>query len=317
MNAHSEDVLAYLVNDACVLAAHWEQAPFFSTDLPGLGSVFSLETVEQLIFSGALPLPCVRLFRDGAALPVDRLGRPAERAASTRERLVDGAAVLAELARGATLVVEELQTYCPPLAEFTAALTARTGYRTYCAAFVTPTTSRGVDPHYDTASVFIRQLDGSKRWRVAKPPQRWPAHEWSSRTDVNTEAVLEVELQAGQCLYIPRGFIHSGVATEQASVHLSIGLVPPTWAALLRRLTETALSDEPFREALPYGFAAMDDAKLHVLLAERIAMLGERLEHLADGAAGTRALAQVKPKPSDRAFVPGSLRSALADPLAE
>jgi len=316
MNAHSDDALAFLVNDACVLAENWEQAPFVSTDLPSLSGVFSLEIIEQLIFSATLPLPCVRLFRGGAALPTGRLGRPAERGATTRERLADGPAVVAEVARGATLVVEELQTYCPQLARFTEALTARTGYGTYCAAFATPADSRGVDPHYDTASVFIRQLDGSKRWRVARPPQRWPVRECSSRTDVNTEVVLEVELRAGQCLYVPRGFIHSGVATQEASVHLSIGLVPPTWAALLRRLTETALADEPFREALPYGFGAMDDAKLRVLLAERVAMLGERLDQLADGVAGTKALAQAKPKPSDGPPAPGSLRAALAGPPA-
>jgi lysine-specific demethylase/histidyl-hydroxylase NO66 len=314
MSAHSEDALAFLVSDPLVLAENWEQAPFVSTELPGLSDVFSLETIEQLIFSGSLPLPCVRLFLDGATLPVSRLGRAAERGATTRERLVDGAAVLAEIARGATLVVEELQTYCPALARFTEALTSGTGYRTYCAAFVTPAASRGVEPHYDTASVFVRQLDGSKRWRVARPPQRCPVREWSSRTNVNTEVVLEVELGAGECLYIPRGFIHSGVATDQASMHLSIGLLPPTWGALLRRLTETALADEPFREALPYGFAAMDDAKLGVLLAERVAMLSERLDHLAEGAAGIKALAQAKPTSSDGAFAPGSLRAVLAGP---
>lgn len=311
MNEHPEDALAFLVSDAGVLAENWEQAPFVSTALPSLSGVFSLEIIERLIFSGSLPLPCIRLFRDGTALAVGPLGRPAERSSSTREQLVNGTAVLAELARGATLVVEELQTYCPPLAEFTAAVTARTGYRTYCAAFATPADSRGVDPHYDTASVFVRQLDGSKRWRVARPSQRWPVREWSSRSDVDTDVVLEVELQAGECLYIPRGFIHSGVATHEASTHLSIGLVPPTWAALLRRLTEKALAEEPFREALPYGFGAMDDDKLRVLLAERVAMLGERLDHLVDGAAGTKALAQAKPERPGAAFVPGSLRAAL------
>lgn len=312
MNAHTDDILSFLVSEAPVLAENWEQSPFVSTDLPDFSGVFSLETIEQLIFSGSLPLPCVRLFADGAPLPADRLGRPTERGAATRERLVDGTAVFTELARGATLVVEELQTYCPRLAEFAAALTARTGYRTYCAAFVTPALSRGVDPHYDTASVLIRQLDGSKRWRVAMPPKRWPVREPSSRTNVSTEVVLEVELQANQCLYIPRGFIHSGVATTQASVHLSIGLVPPTWATLLRRLTDKALAEEPFREALPYGFHAMDDAKLRALLTERVAMLNTRLDQLADGTAGASALAAARPKPPDGAAAPGSLRAALA-----
>jgi len=304
-------VLRYLVSDSAVLREHWEQAPFVCTDPDDLGEIFALGTVERLIHSGTLPLPCIRLFRDGAAVPVGGLGRPAERGASHRERRVDGAAVLAQITAGATLVVEELQTYCPPLATFAASLAAETGCRTYCAAFLTPPRSRGVAPHYDTASVFIRQFHGSKRWRVAQPVTRWPAREWSG-VPVETEVVLEVELRAGQCLYVPRGFIHSGTATGAASAHLSVGLTPPTWASVLRRLTDAALADEPLREALPYGFAGMEPAKLQALLAERLTLAIGRLERLASGPEAAQALAKASSPPSAApAPEAGSLRSAL------
>ncbi len=67
--------LSYLVSEPSVLVANWEDEPFVSTALPDLGPVFSLATIEQLICSGTLPLPCVRLFRDGAVIATDRLGR--------------------------------------------------------------------------------------------------------------------------------------------------------------------------------------------------------------------------------------------------
>lgn len=303
--------LRYLIDDPAVLAANWEQSPFVSTSLPDLSAVLSLETVEALVCSGTLPLPCVRLFRDGEQLSTSRLGRFAERGGATRERLTVGSAVLGEVADGATLVVEELQTYCPQVAEFAAAVTEQCGYSTYCAAFITPADSRGVAPHYDTASVFIRQLDGSKRWVIARPAQRWPVREWSAKSPVDTEVVLDVELRAGQCLYVPRGFVHSGTATGQASAHLSIGLVPPTWANLLRRLTELALADESFREALPYGFHAMDAPTLTGLLAKRMAELTGRLSELAEGTQAERALAKAGPGQPATAPHPGSLRAAL------
>jgi cupin superfamily protein len=303
--------LRYLVSEPSLLIANWEDEPFVSTELPDLGEVFSLEAIEQLIGSGTLPLPCVRLFRAGEVLPTDRLGRLAERNAAHRERRVHGAAVLREIAAGATLVVEELQTYYPAVAGFAAALTAETGYPTYCAAFATPANSRGVAPHYDTGSVFVRQLDGSKIWRVSRPVQRWPVSEWSSTDNVDTEVVLEVELRAGDCLYIPRGFVHAGTATAQASMHLSIGLVPPTWGALLRRLAEAALDDESAREALPYGFHQLEPAKLAAMLADRVTALTGRLDQLADSAVARSALAKAGPAPSRPAAGAGALRAAL------
>lgn len=173
--ADRASALPYLVGDVRELLDNWERAPFVSTPPSDLNSVFSLETVEALLLSGTLPLPCVRLFRDGGTIPADGLGRPVERGAAKRDRLTDPAAVLSEVAAGATLLVEELQTYCRPLADLTSSLTEQSGYSTYCAAFLTPADARGVDPHYDTASVFIRQLDGSKIWRVGDPVLRWPA----------------------------------------------------------------------------------------------------------------------------------------------
>lgn len=305
-------VLPYLVADPGILTANWEEAPFVGTGLRDLGPVFSLETVERLIYSGTLPVPCIRLFRDGAAVPTQRFGRRAERNAGTRSRLVDGAAVQREVATGATLVVEELQTYCPEVAAFAAALAAETGYSTYCAAFVTPGGARGVAPHYDQASVFIRQVHGSKRWRVGRPVQRWPATEWSLDQDVDTEVVLETELQAGQCLYIPRGFIHAGTATAAASAHLSIGLVPRTWASVLRQLADSAYGAESLREALPYGFHTMDPERLRALLADRVAELAAQLERLAGGADADLALAKARPRPAPPPASSGSLRAALA-----
>ncbi len=241
----------------------------------------------------------------------------AERNAASRERRVHGAAVLREVAAGATLVVEELQSYCPAVASFASSITAETGFPTYCAAFATPANSRGVAPHYDTGSVFVRQLDGSKIWRVSRPVQHWPVREWSSGQDVDTDLVLEVELQAGDCLYIPRGFIHAGTATAQASMHLSIGLVPPTWGTLLRKLTETALDDESFREALPYGFHTMAPDKLRSMLADRISLLTGRLDQLTDSAAASAVLAQAGPPPGRQAPAAGALRAALFAELAE
>jgi lysine-specific demethylase/histidyl-hydroxylase NO66 len=303
--------LPYLVADTEQLLANWERAPFVSTPPQDLNEVFSLETIEALLLSGALPLACIRLFRDGAVVPLDKLGRSVERGGAKRERLADPAAVFGEVAAGATLLVDELQTYCPPVADFTRSLTSASGYATYCAAFLTPADAPGVKPHFDTASVFIRQLDGSKVWRIAEPEMHWPAGGWSRTTDTPTPVVLETELKAGECLYVPRGFIHSGVATSHASMHLSVGMVPPTWASVLKQLANSALDDEVFREALPYGFSGLPAEEKRELLTARMSVLTERLSSVAASVDAGAALAKATPRLPVAPPEAGSLRSAL------
>lgn len=303
--------MSLLAPDPAVLSANWETTPFVSTGLGDFAAVFSLETVERLIGAGTLPIPDIRLFKDGAQLPASRCARPGARFGGQRERLVDGAAVEREIAAGATLAVEEIQTFSPQVASFASELTAETGCAVYCTAFITPAAGHGAPPHYDPTSVFIRQVYGAKRWRVSQPVQRWPSVPWSGSQDVDTEMVLETELRAGQCLYIPRGFVHCGAATGEASAHLAVNLAPPTWASVLRRLTDAALDAEPMREALPQDYHRMDPAKLRALLAERLAQLGARLDELGQRPDMDRALAKALPRTTAPALAPGSLRAAL------
>ncbi|WP_051944462.1 JmjC domain-containing protein [Streptacidiphilus rugosus] len=268
-----------------LLRSHWEAEPFVATGLGGFDDVFGLALVERLLQEGGLPLPSIRLFRDGAELPVAGVARRRERASAAREPLVDAAAVARELAAGATLVLEEVQTYWPTVADLCAEVTGETGFRTYSAAFLTPAGARGVAAHYDTASVLLRQVHGSKRWRIGRPRRRWPVAEWvpGRETDVEREPLLDVVLRAGECLYIPRGFTHVGTATDQASVHLSVGLKPVTWGMIVRQLLAEPLEEEPLRECLPYGFHRADPGALADQAAARAGRLAARLsQRVAD-----------------------------------
>ncbi|MEU9129640.1 cupin domain-containing protein [Kitasatospora sp. NPDC048540] len=305
--------LARLVGTADRLESAWESRPFVAVALGSFSDVFDARTAERLIHTTGLPLPSVRLFRDGEELPAARVGRGRERTAGRREPLLDGRAVEREVAAGATLVLEELQTYCPQVAAFCRELTAETGFATYCAAFLTPAGARGVAPHYDTAGVLVRQVHGSKRWRVSAPTERWPVREWSpARPGPEPEPLLDVVLHAGECLYIPRGFVHVGDATEEASVHLSVALRPVTWGAVLRPLVERALAAEELRECLPYGFHRLDPGGFEELLAARAAALAGRLAAELAGADAKEVSARLRPERTESAPTGGgSLLRAL------
>jgi 50S ribosomal protein L16 3-hydroxylase len=102
----------------------------------------------------------------------------------------------------------------------------------------------GVGPHVDSYDVFLLQLQGRRRWRVAPPGddafiaglplkilRRFaPVHDWV--------------LQAGDLLYLPPGWGHDGVAVGGDCMTCSVGFRAPSMAELARelllRLSETA-----------------------------------------------------------------------------
>src|SRR3546814_20767725 len=76
----------------------------------------------------------------------------------------------------------------------------------------------------------------------------------------------------GDCLYLPRGFIHSAAAQEGVSLHLTIGVLATTVHDLLRRVVDGTADDPTFRRALPPGHAS-DVAPARTVIKDAIAAL--------------------------------------------
>lgn len=261
-----------LVADRSAFAAAWERAPLLSTELGGFDEVFGPDEAQRLLAAG-LPAPTVRLFRQGATLPADRVARPKRPNAGNHVRIADYGRVARHIAEGYTLVLDEVQEYSPAVAAFAAGLAAETGYPVDCAAFLTPPHSRGVAPHADNVGLFMRQVHGAKRWRISAPAEQWPARPW--REGDPAEQVLDIVLEAGQCLYLPRGYVHVGETLDQSSVHLAISVDTPAWGAMLEAAVRAVAAEIPeLREPLPPAFAEVDRERL---FDERMAALTERL----------------------------------------
>ncbi|HET6210461.1 MAG TPA: cupin domain-containing protein, partial [Jatrophihabitans sp.] len=109
---------------------------------------------------------------------------------------------------------------------------------------------------------------------------------------------LELELQPGDALYLPRGYLHSATALGQNCLHLTVGVHPVTRYALLRQLLADAANSPALRRSLPIAADLSDPATLGPQLADTIAewndfLGGSRLTAVSDGlaaelAAGTR-----------------------------
>ncbi|EST34394.1 JmjC domain-containing protein [Streptomyces roseochromogenus] len=299
------DSLLRLVDDLRVLRQAWDREPFVSTGLDDFGDVFSLESAERLIHSG-LPLTAVRLFRDGRRLPSEVMLRSRGSSPRSREKLADGGRITDLVAQGATLALEELQTHCPEVAAFAAQVALETGYEVDATAFLTPPRARGVAPHYDLLGVFLRQLHGSKRWRISAPVRRWPSRVEAVDPAEVGEPLLDVVLKEGECLYVPHGFVHVGDTTDEPSLHLTIGLHGVTWERVLRSLLAAAAEQyEELREPVPPAFMDLDVAALY---RERVELLTAHLAGLDWSRAPVdRVRAEQPPAPP----APGSLATAL------
>lgn len=85
------------------------------------------------------------------------------------------------------------------------------------------TAGGSVGPHVDNYDVFICQGSGKRHWRVGDNSQQTEviAHEALLHVEP-FKAIIDVELEAGDILYIPPGFPHEGVALEP-SMSFSIG----------------------------------------------------------------------------------------------
>jgi 50S ribosomal protein L16 3-hydroxylase len=91
----------------------------------------------------------------------------------------------------------------------------------------------GVGPHIDNYDVFIIQGLGKRHWRVGdkKVLKEFAAHGALKHCEA-FDAIIDVELEPGDILYIPCGYPHEGYAVEP-SMNYSVGFRAPDQNDLL------------------------------------------------------------------------------------
>ena len=175
--------------------------------------------------------------------------------------------VLAQLAGGATLVLQALHRTWPPLIQFGSELAGELGHPVQINAYITPPENQGFAAHYDTHDVFVLQVAGSKRWTIHPPVlddplprQTWEQRKAQVAARATETPLIDTVLRPGDALYLPRGFLHSAVAQGEVSIHLTVGVHPVTAYDLARELIVAAAADRELRRSLPMGVDVTDAA---------------------------------------------------------
>ncbi len=277
---------------------YWGRRPLLSTsvDLPrDFSDLLSPGAVDELIAERGVRAPFLRLARDGEILGKDCYLGPAGFGAEIADQ-VDSAKVLAELASGATVVLQGLHRLWPPLIDFVREAVDDLGHPVQANAYITPPGSRGFDPHYDVHDVFVLQVSGQKRWVVHEPvhhhplpSQPWTEHRTAIAERVRDEPFIDTVLAAGDALYLPRGWLHAAEALDTTSIHLTIGVSATTGLDVARAVLDELSTIEAFRQPLPMGVAPTDRdeavATVTKVMAEVVAALQDNAAALSSGAA--------------------------------
>ena len=245
------------VDAATFAAEHWSRTPVLSRakQLPAtFEDLLSPNDVDELIADRALRTPFFRTVSEGGGLPTPV--RSVTAGARRIGDLVDGDGLAGQYADGATLVLQSVHRLHPPVARFCRELAAELGHATQCNAYITPGGEhQGFDYHHDTHDVFVLQVSGKKRWIVYEPVVRLPLstqpQAGAHLVPEGAEPLLDVELEAGDALYLPRGYVHAALTTDTSSVHLTVGVLSTTWYDVLSDAMSLAGDHEAFRDALP------------------------------------------------------------------
>lgn len=102
----------------------------------------------------------------------------------------------------------------------------------------------GVGPHIDNYDVFICQGSGKRHWRVGDRGNHAEVVPHEALLHVEPfDAIIDVELEAGDILYIPPGFAHEGTALEP-SMSFSVGFRANSAISLLSGFADHLIDNE-------------------------------------------------------------------------
>ncbi len=102
----------------------------------------------------------------------------------------------------------------------------------------------GVGPHIDNYDVFICQGIGKRHWRVGDRGQHTEVISHEALLHVEPfDAIIDVEMETGDILYIPPGFPHEGIALEP-SMSFSIGFRANSAISLLSGFADHLIDND-------------------------------------------------------------------------
>jgi ribosomal protein L16 Arg81 hydroxylase len=203
----------------------------------------------------------LELAMHGRTLPADAYCYEGTNRDNQRAMRPDFDRVRAHLRDGASLTLNFIGRLTPGLRSmsqtFESVLCAPVNITTFCSW----NQVAAYPSHFDTTSVFVCQIDGTKTWHLYEGRMQGAAHtpgatagDFSQQHHEKAKGKLlqTLEMKPGDMLYIPHGLYHDAVASSDASLHISMAARHMVAHDFINVLTGDLPKDPLFREHLPH-----------------------------------------------------------------
>jgi len=188
----------------------------------------------------------------------------------------DPAKVRDYLTKGATLVANDIDHLGAGSTAFSKTMEQALGAKIQGNLYCSSKRRQGFAAHFDTHDVYAVHVEGTKTWHiyegVADHPIAHPMFKTLGRDHhekAKGKLLMDVKMEPGDLLYLPRGQYHDALADEGGAVHIAFGATYPIGMDVMSMLFEKVLAEPIFRANLPRPGSGD--------IAERLALLGDRI----------------------------------------
>ncbi len=216
------------------------------------------------LYQRANPMDELFRLRKGDIVPISEYVESFDDIGRTRYRFIKPA-IYHHLRQGATIVYNRINnepfvdSLAKQISHFVQAPTVVSGYLAFGS-------DASFKSHWDTRDVFAIQLMGKKHWALYEPNFESPLYMQQSK-DVDvpepTTPNMEIILEAGDVLYIPRGWWHNPVPMGCETFHLAVGTFAPTGYDYMQWLTKQTPNILPLR----YNLSDWESDKNNIIKA--------------------------------------------------
>ena len=184
------------------------------------------------------------------------------------------------LRRGATLVANDIDHLSAGLTAFADAMEQALGGKVQGNLYLSSRRRQGFGAHFDTHDVYAVHVEGTKTWHVyegrAKDPIAHPLFKTLGREHhekAKGAKLMDVHMEPGDLLYLPRGQYHDALADEGGTVHIAFGITYPIGMDVMSFLFDRVAAEPEFRANLP----RRDRPEAAAALQEHLAALGDKI----------------------------------------
>ncbi len=268
------------------------------------------QNLEDIISTSDARYPAIMLAKGGVFHPAQAYCDDVKMGQVTFFGVPNLKKLSAEYGRGATIALTSLDRHWRPLSDLCLKLEEQLDHGIKTNIYLTAGYTAGFPVHYDTHDILVLQIAGRKLWRIHEPVIKLPdaGQPCDPKNFSPGPRLAEVELRAGDLLYLPRGYAHAATTSQSHSAHVTVGIHVYTWASILKGLDPSCVRAEEFRKSLPAGFASR--AELRPAIREQLRrMAPERLSDSDLDRALNRFLGMVD---QSRRRMPGRFRADVA-----